>query len=195
MTAHPLRWLDELGGDTSYGLRILRNRPGFTMAVVLSLALGIGANTAIFSLIDAVMWRTLPVERPEELWAVGDGYRFQEYRALAEDDAVLAGLAAYAGAPFNVSIDGSLEPTGRGSARLGRLLLAAGGDADRGSGDRPRRRSGPERAPSGDAQRRVLDPPVRPRPLDHRPCYLYFGHRVHGDWGHATRVLRCGGVE
>ena len=114
MTAHPLRWLDELGGDTSYGLRILRNRPGFTMAVVLSLALGIGANTAIFSLIDAVMWRTLPVERPEELWAVGDGYRFQEYRALAEDDAVLAGLAAYAGAPFNVSIDGSLEPTAEG---------------------------------------------------------------------------------
>jgi hypothetical protein len=109
-----VRWLDEIGRDLAYGARILRNGPGFTAAVVLSLALGIGANTAIFSLIDAVMWRMLPVDRPAELWTIGNGYRYQEFRALTEDDAVLAGVAAYGRAPFNVSIDGSLEPTAEG---------------------------------------------------------------------------------
>src|SRR5689334_5633069 len=53
--------------DVVYGLRNLRRSPGFAAVAVVSLALGIGANTAIFSLVDALMLRSLPVQRPDEL--------------------------------------------------------------------------------------------------------------------------------
>jgi predicted permease len=62
-----LRGLEDLGKDVRYGLRTLRRNPGFAVAGILSLALGIGANTAIFQLLDAVRLRTLPVHRPDQL--------------------------------------------------------------------------------------------------------------------------------
>jgi predicted permease len=60
-------WLEQLGQDLRYALRMLRRSPGFTTVAVLSLGLGIGANTAIFTIIDALVLRTLPVRNPREL--------------------------------------------------------------------------------------------------------------------------------
>src|SRR5580658_657614 len=62
-----LHWLDTLTLDVHYALRSLKNSPGFTSVAILSLALGLGANIAIFRLVDAVILKYLPVERPQEL--------------------------------------------------------------------------------------------------------------------------------
>jgi predicted permease len=69
--------------DIRYGYRMLRKNPGFTAVVVLTLALGIGANTAIFSVVDAVMLQTLPVQKPQELLLVT--WAAREWPAIVED--------------------------------------------------------------------------------------------------------------
>ncbi len=61
--------------DLQEGLRQLRKAPGFTTTAVITLALGIGATTAIFTLVHQVMLKSLPVTKPEELWRVGDKIR------------------------------------------------------------------------------------------------------------------------
>src|SRR5204863_9624532 len=65
--ARHTEWIDHTRRDVRYAMRVLRASPGFTIVAILSLALGIGANTAIFQLIDAIRLRHLPVPRAEEL--------------------------------------------------------------------------------------------------------------------------------
>src|SRR6202167_3720304 len=65
--------MNGLSGNVRYALRQFRMSPGFTAAAVLTLALGIGGTTAIFTLIDAVMLRSLPVADPASLYRIGDG--------------------------------------------------------------------------------------------------------------------------
>ncbi len=69
------RSLERLAQDLRYGLRVLRRSPGYATVAILSLALGIGPNTAIFSLVDAVMLKALPVRNPQELVTIGNPTR------------------------------------------------------------------------------------------------------------------------
>jgi len=111
--------------DFRFAARTLSKTPAFTLIAALSIALGIGANTAIFSLIDAVMWRMLPVKDPAGLWVAGEGMTFEQYRALRDDQAV-ADIAAYSAVRLNVSVDGSFEPTLDGQLVSGRYFSLLG---------------------------------------------------------------------
>jgi len=113
-----LRLLDELRGDIGYAVRLLRRSPGFTMVALLSLGLGIGANTAIFSLVDAVLLKTLPVEDPQRLFFVDNsggksggssGPPYPCFERLRDHNRFLSGIAAFNGRMFKVSIDGVPE--------------------------------------------------------------------------------------
>jgi len=96
----PRRLEDEMFQDLRFGVRMLLKNPGFTVAAALCLALGIGANTAIFSLVNALLLRSLPVPQPAELVTIsrGDGLgeplSYPDFVALRERNEVLSGLAA-----------------------------------------------------------------------------------------------------
>ena len=67
-------WLEGTLKDVRYGFRMLTKNPGFAAVAVLSLALGIGANTAIFTLINDVLLKSLPVRDPQQLVSFGKAY-------------------------------------------------------------------------------------------------------------------------
>jgi predicted permease len=112
--------LDEIGRDVRYAFRLFRKNAAFTSTVVLTLALGIGANTAIFSLIDALMLRWLPVRAPQELLQVwlqapdadgpgGESFSYPIVRALAEQRDIFSGVAGFSGTSFDVGTGGSMS--------------------------------------------------------------------------------------
>src|SRR6266478_2566346 len=119
------RLIDNTAQDIRFAARTLAKTPGFTAAAVLSITLGIGANTAIFSLIDAVMWRMLPVKDPQTLWIIGSGSTYQQYRMMRDHNQV-ADLAAYSPLRLNVSVDGSVEPTAEGQLVSGTYFALLG---------------------------------------------------------------------
>src|SRR6266545_2376730 len=114
-----LRLVDETAGDARYALRTFVRNKGFTATVVLTLALGIGANTAIFSLIDALMLRWLPVSNPQELLqltlqapgdkSAGESFSYAIVRALDEHTEMFAGVAGFSASAFAVGAPGSMS--------------------------------------------------------------------------------------
>jgi predicted permease len=105
-----LPMIESISKDLRYAMRMLRLNPGFTTVAVLSIALGIGANTAIFSLIYALLLRWLPVPNARELVAVSiiidgkpsDSFSYPVIKALAERKDVFANLGGFSGNAFSV---------------------------------------------------------------------------------------------
>ena len=107
--------------DLKYGLRMLRKNTGFTAVAVLTLALGIGANTAPYSLLNAVFLRMLPVETPEQLVVVstafvpgndtryGQSFSYPLYRELRDHTGTLQGVIAYRTLATSLSVNGATE--------------------------------------------------------------------------------------
>jgi predicted permease len=113
-----LRWLDETRTDAGYALRLLRRSPGFTAVAVLSLGLGIGANTAIFNVIDTVLLKALPIREPSTLFFIDNsggksggssGPPYPCFELLRDRSTTMAGLAAFDVARLKVTIDGVPE--------------------------------------------------------------------------------------
>ncbi len=88
-------WFETIWRDVKYGSRMLWRSPAFTAVAVASLALGIGANSAIFSVMDAVLLKMLPVERPEELIRMNTSVSFPAYQKLRARTQTLSSLCAY----------------------------------------------------------------------------------------------------
>ena len=102
-------WLETFLQDAGYGVRSMLRTPAITLVALISLALGIGANTAIFSFLDAVMLRSLPVHEPQQLVKLGDQdasgitdsfaatqlYSYPFYRQFQQKNAVFSDTAAY----------------------------------------------------------------------------------------------------
>src|SRR5260370_7902494 len=113
-------FIETLLQDIRYGLRILGRTPAITSVAILSLALGIGANTAIFSLINTVTLRMLPVERPQELVELGrqnpkypgepsPSFTNPLWEQIRDHQEVFSGVFAWSGTRFDLSSGGAVQ--------------------------------------------------------------------------------------
>src|SRR5579862_1443941 len=110
--------MEELSRDLRYGARVLRKSPSFTVTVILTLALSIGANTAIFSVVSGLLLRPLPFRQPERLMLIEDRWmprfpsfetRPEHFQAWREQSRAFEQLAAYATVGFTITGDGRPE--------------------------------------------------------------------------------------
>src|SRR5262252_2521426 len=124
--------LEILWQDLRYGVRMLLKNPGLTTIAVITLSLGVGANTAIFTLLDKVLIRTLPVERPDQLVTfVEDAggepaiFSYPLYVELRDRNDVLSGVVAFEQRPFSMS-DGNATERVIGQIVTGSSVAALG---------------------------------------------------------------------
>jgi predicted permease len=123
-------WVETARGDARYAIRALRHNPTFALVAILSLGIGIGANTAIFGLINALILRPLPVEQPERLAVVGvagDILDFSNplFESFRDRAAAIGTVAATGPASFNLASSG-VERLVAGAYVSGDYFRAAG---------------------------------------------------------------------
>jgi predicted permease len=110
-------WLEQFGQDVYYALRVLRKSPGFAAIAILTLALGIGANTALFSVVNGVLLNPLPYWHPEQVVIVSNGtatsletwLSYPDFLDLVRDNHSFSSLAAYESL-FSSNLLGEGEP-------------------------------------------------------------------------------------
>jgi predicted permease len=110
-------WLDTVSRDVRYAFRSFARNPGFSVIAVLTLALGIGANTAIFRLVDAVLLRALPVQSPEQLLAIRGSFSYWRFEQLRDRNEVF-GATVGVRAIDDVTLTSADQPLGRATTEL-----------------------------------------------------------------------------
>ncbi len=114
--ASRFRWLEEIWQDLRYGARMLLKNPGVTLVTLITLSLGIGANTAIFSIINGILLRPLPYKDPERL-VMGFSFSSTNFIDLRNHNQVFEQVAAFGSQPLNL--------TGRGDPELPGSVFAS----------------------------------------------------------------------
>ena len=104
-------WLEELWHDVRYALRQVRRNAGLTGAVVITLALGIGANSAVFSIVNGLFLRALPIPEPERVVAFASGsFSYPDYLAFRDQAKSFESLSTSFGLPFTANLNSTLPP-------------------------------------------------------------------------------------